>query len=73
MCAGAMVMAGLSACYFAASDPVMGCCESTYALTQEPRFTHRLPCMGGLLEDEANALLDGFFAAKRKRNSKELP
>lgn len=65
MCAGAMVLAGLTACYFAAPDPVMGCCESVYALTREPGFPHRLPCVGGVLENEARALLDAFFAAKR--------
>lgn len=66
MCAGAMVLSGLDACYFAAPDPVMGCCESVYALPQEPGFPHRLPCVGGLLSAEARALLDAFFSAHRR-------
>ena len=65
MCAGAMVMAGLERCYFGARDPRQGCGESVYALTQEPSFSHRLPCVGGLMEREAAALLSRFFQERR--------
>ncbi|MDD3335862.1 MAG: tRNA adenosine(34) deaminase TadA [Eubacteriales bacterium] len=65
MCAGAMVMAELERCYFGANDPRQGCAESVYALTQDPCFYHRLPCIGGILAEEAQALLTDFFAAKR--------
>lgn len=65
MCAGAMVMAMLGCCYFAAKDPQQGCVESVYALTQDPAFSHRLPCVGGILEQEANTLLSSFFAKRR--------
>lgn len=65
MCAGAMVMACLDRCYFAARDPRQGCCESVYALPSDPAFYHRLPCVGGLLEAEAAALLRRFFEARR--------
>ena len=73
MCAGAMVMALLDRCYFGAADSRQGCCESVYALPQEPAFYHRLPCVGGLLEAEARALLDAFFSSKRSSASKENP
>ena len=53
MCAGAMVMACLDQCYFGARDTRQGCAESVYALTSDPAFYHRLPCVGGLLEAEA--------------------
>lgn len=65
MCAGAMIMACLGRCYFAARDPRQGCAQSVYALTQDPAFFHRLPCVGGLLEEEAQELLRGFFQDKR--------
>lgn len=65
MCAGAMVMACLDRCYFAARDERQGCAESVYALTQDPAFYHRLPCIGGLMEDEAARLLKDFFANRR--------
>lgn len=66
MCAGAMIMACLGQCIFAATDPRQGCCESRYALTQDPTFYWRVPCAGGLLADEAQALLTAFFAARRE-------
>jgi len=66
MCAGAMVMACLNKCYFGARDERQGCCESVYALTNDPAFYHRVPCIGGLLEAEASRLLKDFFLARRK-------
>ena len=65
MCAGAMVMSSLERCYFAARDERQGCCESVYALTNDPAFYHRLPCVGGLLEAEASGLLKRFFEQRR--------
>ncbi len=65
MCAGAMVMAKLGACYFGAADEKQGCCESIYALTNDPAFYWRVPCAGGLLADEAQVLLTAFFQARR--------
>ncbi len=65
MCAGAMVMAQLERCFFAARDQRQGCCESVLALTQDPAFYHRVPCVGGLMEEEAQMLLQDFFAKRR--------
>ena len=65
MCAGAMIMAGLSRCVFGAFDSRYGCCGSLYALPLDERFTHRVQLTGGLLEEEAARLLDAFFARQR--------
>ncbi len=65
MCAGAMVMAQLGACYFGARDERQGCAESVYALTQDSAFYHRLACIGGLYQAEAEALLVDFFKDRR--------
>ena len=65
MCAGAMVMACLGECFFGASDERQGCCESVYAITQDPAFFWRVRCVGGLLAEESRALLRGFFIPKR--------
>ena len=35
------------------------------ALTQDPVFYHRVPCVGGLMEEEAQTLLQDFFAKRR--------
>ena len=61
-------MAGLDQCYFGARDERQGCAESVYALTMDPAFYHRLPCIGGLLEAESAELLKNFFQNRRKAN-----
>ena len=65
MCAGAMVMSQLSGCVYGAYDERQGCCESLYALPSDPAFYHRLPCIGGLMEDECAEILKSFFSQKR--------
>jgi len=65
MCAGAMVMAKLDACYFGAVDEKQGCCESVYALTREPSFFWRFTCVGGLMAEESQRLLTAFFRERR--------
>ena len=73
MCAGAMIMACLGQCLFAAADPAQGCCESCYALTRDPAFSWRVPCIGGLLAEEAQAQLTAFFAARRNPDAPQPP
>lgn len=70
MCAGALVMANVSRCYFGSRDERQGCAESVYALTNDPAFYHRLPCIGGLLEAEASELLRAFFQQRRDTTHK---
>jgi tRNA(adenine34) deaminase len=65
MCAGALVIADLSACYFGASDEQQGCVGSVYLIPQDPAFYHRVRCAGGLLEDECKALMQAFFTTRR--------
>ena len=65
MCAGAIVMAQVDACFFAAYDPLQGCCGSVYDIPRDPAFSHRTRIVGGILEDESKDLLNEFFAAKR--------
>ncbi len=66
MCAGAMLLAELGSCYFAAFDPSMGCCGSVYDLSQDEAFPRRVQSAGGLLEKESELLLRDFFERKRK-------
>lgn len=65
MCAGAIVMSGLEACVFGAFDAQYGCCGSRYHLPMDAAFHHQVPCIGGVLETECRALIDGFFKARR--------
>jgi len=75
MCAGAIILSGLERCVFAAFDRRYGCCGSAYALPMDPVFPRRVACEGGLLREEAEALLDRFFARLRERggNPEALP
>lgn len=68
MCSGAILMAEMKECFFAASDPAQGCMESVYALTRDPAFYRQVPCYGGLLEKEAQKLLQSFFINRRKNH-----
>ena len=65
MCAGAIMMSGLDACYFAALDEKQGCCGSIYDIPQDPAFSHRTKTIGGIMEEEAKTLLKDFFTQKR--------
>ena len=65
MCAGAIVMAELQSVYYGAADRTAGCAGSVYAIAEDPAFGKRIACMGGLLEDECQAVLDGFFGERR--------
>lgn len=65
MCAGAIVMAQVDACFFAAFDRLQGCCGSVYDIPQDPVFSHRTRIVGGILEEEAKVLLQDFFSTRR--------
>ena len=65
MCAGALVMAQPDECVFGAYDPKQGCCGSVYDLPHDPAFSRRVPCIGGVLEEECSDMLRTFFAGKR--------
>ena len=66
MCAGALVMAEMGACVFGAYDPRQGCCGSVYDLPHDPAFFHRVPCTGGVMEQECADQLRDFFREKRE-------
>lgn len=72
MCAGAMVMAQLDGCVFGAYDARQGCCGSVYDLPHDPAFFHRVPCAGGVLENECARLLRAFFERRRGDNAPSL-
>lgn len=65
MCAGAIIMAEIDRCIYAAPDRRQGCCESVYAIAADPAFFHRVQTVGGVLEKEAAALMTDFFKDKR--------
>jgi len=65
MCAGAAVLARVDLVVFAAWDPKAGAVRSVAELLDEPAFNHRPKWRAGARRSEAQALLSGFFAARR--------
>lgn len=67
MCAGAMVLARVSRVVYATRSPKSGAVRSLYRIADDPRLNHRLEVVEGILEDEARALLEGFFRRLREQ------
>ena len=70
MCAGALVYARVKKLIFGAFDPKCGACGSVFDVVRDPRLNHQLEVEGGLLEEEAKALLQGFFQERRRRGAR---
>ena len=69
MCAGALIMAQVKACYFGAYDEKQGCCGSVYMIPQDPVFYHQTNLVGGIMEKECRDLLQRFFIIKREERN----
>jgi tRNA(adenine34) deaminase len=67
MCAGAMLHARISRLIYGAADPKTGACGSVLDLFGEPRLNHHAQVTSGVLADDAGALLQRFFAARRRQ------
>ncbi|MCE2945387.1 MAG: tRNA adenosine(34) deaminase TadA [Xanthomonadaceae bacterium] len=65
MCAMAMVHARIARVVYAASDPKTGAAGSVFDLLADPRHNHRVAVEGGVLADEASAMLTAYFRARR--------
>jgi tRNA(adenine34) deaminase len=70
MCAGALVNARVARLVYGARDPKAGAVETLFRIADDPRLNHRVVVAGGLLADEAAALLTGFFGELRARGEK---
>lgn len=64
MCTGAAINARIGRIVYAAKDPRAGACESLIKLPAYPLESAPV-CEGGVLEEEALALLRTFFLKKR--------
>ena len=64
MCAGAIINARVPALVYGAADAVSGSCGSVIDLFFE-RYGHHPQVLGGVLGEEAAALLRAFFSALR--------
>ena len=65
MCAGALVQARVTRLVYGAPDPKSGAAGSVVDLTGHVALNHRLEVRGGLLAEESERMLKGFFADRR--------
>lgn len=65
MCAGAMLHARIARVIYGASDPKTGACGGVINLFADARLNHHTEVTGGVLDQNAAALLQAFFAERR--------
>ena len=61
MCAGALVLARVSALVFGAWEPKTGAVGSLWDVVRDRRVNHRPEVYAGVLADECAALMRGYF------------
>ena len=70
MCLGAAVLSRIGCLVFGCKDPKAGACGSQFDVLGTQRLNHTFPVIGGVCQDEASALLTGFFQALRRRGGR---
>ena len=70
MCVGAAVLSRIRCLVFGCRDPKAGACGSQFDIVGTGRLNHAFPIIGGVCEEEASALLRGFFQALRRRGGR---
>ncbi len=65
MCAGALLHARVACLVYGAADPRCGGVGSIYHILADPRLNHHVQVIGGVRAEECQALLQGFFMARR--------
>jgi tRNA(adenine34) deaminase len=73
MCSGAMMHARLARVVYAASDPKTGVCGSVLDLFAHAFLNHHTEVAGGVLAEEASAMLKAFFAERRAASRRADP
>ena len=65
MCAGAIVAARIERVVFAAWDTKAGAAGSVFDILRDSRLGKPVEVLGGVLEHESTALIEGFFRGRR--------
>lgn len=71
MCAGAMLQARIPRVIYGCKEPKFGACGSLYNVANDPRLNHQIEVIGGVMEVECAAQLQGFFRKIRKGAEKK--
>lgn len=69
MCFGAMIHARVSRLVYAAPEPKAGVISSNLNLHHSDIYNHRIDITAGVLESQAQALMQDFFKRRRKQKS----
>lgn len=72
MCVGAMILARIDRLVFGAREKKTGACGSVVHLLADGKWNHTFRLEEGLLEFESAALLQEFFARKRRSESPQV-
>ena len=70
MCVGAMVHARVARVVFGALEPKAGALESAMRAHEHASLNHRMAASGGVLEAECRAVLQAFFAERRRASAR---
>ena len=65
MCAGAIINARVDTLVYAMRDPKTGAAGSVYDLIRSPWLNHRVEVVWGVLEEDAQHLMQSFFQVLR--------
>ena len=65
MCSGAILQARVARLVYGADDPKGGAVRSCFTVFEHPRVNHRVEITAGVRANEAAALLQTFFSARR--------
>lgn len=71
MCVGAMIHARIARVIYGTREPKAGAIESAMRAHEHPSLNHRLEATGGVLESECRALIQAFFADRRRNERPE--
>jgi tRNA(adenine34) deaminase len=71
MCAGAAVLSRIKTIVFGANDIRFGACGTLFDIPTDIRLNHRIEIIPGVLEREAQELIQSFFQEIRKRKEKK--
>ena len=67
MCVGAMVHARVARLVYGTREPKAGAIESAMRAHEHPALNHRVEVLGGVLEEECRAVIQGFFEERREK------
>lgn len=70
MCSGAIVHARVARVVFAATEPKAGAVCSHLQLFDQPQMNHRVQWQGGVLAEQASAVMQGFFGRRREEKKR---